>query len=308
MKWMKLILPLPIVFFCSLLTAQTAPVKARLFTDSTHFFIGDKITLHAEVETPAQYPVKLNPKPPINFDTAAFELHGYGDWKTNAEQTRRQLDISLMVWDTGVYKISLAQPDISQQEIYSPFTNTDTISVTISNPVDADAMTAPQPIKDIIREDSRWEDFLPYLLPALTALVIGFIFWRAWKYYKQREKPTDAVAGNKTQRTPKSLALQQLAELKKKKYPQAGNTKHYYTELSDIVRTYIENEYKIPALENTTDELTKALNRKSILPANTKTLAGVLSVADLAKFAKVTPSVVECEKDAESVRAFVAGT
>ena len=307
MKWTKLILPLPIVFFCSLLMAQTVPLKLKLFTDSTHFFIGDKIMLHAEVEIPAQYPVKLNPKPRINFDTAAIELQGYGDWKTNAEQTRRQLDISLMVWDTGMYKISLAQPDISTEDNYSAFTNSDTVAVTISNPADADGMSAPQPIKDIIREGSRWEDFLPYILPALTAIIIGFIFWRAWKYYKQKEVLA-AVVVNKIQRSPKALALQQITELKKKEYHQIGNTKQYYTELSNIVRSFLENEYKIPALEKTTDELVNALKRKSILPSKINTLAGVLSIADLAKFAKVKPPVGECEKHMESVRVFITGT
>ena len=296
-----------LIFFCSDCPAQTESVKAHIFLDSTNFLVGDKIYLHITVETDGKQELQLPPKPKINFDTAAFEIQNYTDW--NANNNIYNLNIVLFAWDSGEYKLSLAPFNItvSDNKLSETIFPKDTLTIKILNPKDLESMTAPQPIKDIIREDSRWEDYLPYALPALTAILIGFIFWRLWKYYKQKEKPVAAVAVNKTQHTPKVWALQQLANLKKKEYPQTGSIKQYYIELSEIVRTYIENEYKIPALEKTTNELIKALNRKSILPANTKTLGSVLNVADLAKFAQVTPSTAECEQHGESIKAFVTG-
>ena len=55
-------------------------------------------------------------------------------------------------------------------------------------------------------------------------------------------------------------ALQRLKELDERHLLEQKKVKIYYTELTDIVRTYIEKDIHIPALESTTTELIETIN------------------------------------------------
>ena len=49
--------------------------------------------------------------------------------------------------------------------------------------------------------------------------------------------------------------MQRLKDLDSKELLKQDKIKLYYVELTDIVRTFIERDMNIPALESTTDEL-----------------------------------------------------
>ena len=76
----------------------------------------------------------------------------------------------------------------------------------------------------------------------------------------------------------------------------------YYSELTEIVRGYIERELKVPALENTTDEVLAMIkdfkNADSIETSKEtiKKLKDLLQEADLVKFAKSKPLAIEIEE------------
>jgi uncharacterized protein YukJ len=97
------------------------------------------------------------------------------------------------------------------------------------------------------------------------------------------------------------MAMQRLGQLDEKQLWQQDKIKPYYIELTDIVRTYIERELRIPALESTTDELIETILdfnkiKKFDLPKETvKNLKKLLQEADLVKFAKHRPLSNEIE-------------
>jgi hypothetical protein len=88
---------------------------------------------------------------------------------------------------------------------------------------------------------------------------------------------------------------------------QKGEVKSYYSELTDIARTYIEEEINIPAMESTTSELivnlrNTAKQKKLKLSQETlQNLEKVLKQADLVKFAKVKPLDYEIEEDKKRI-------
>jgi len=67
--------------------------------------------------------------------------------------------------------------------------------------------------------------------------------------------------------------------------------KEYYTRLTDIIRIYIEERFNVPAMEQTTFEiLSDFRENKTLLDDNSyKGLKDILELADLVKFAKLTP-------------------
>jgi len=85
-------------------------------------------------------------------------------------------------------------------------------------------------------------------------------------------------------------ALRALDELKAKKLWQAEKVKLYYTELTEILRAYIEDRFSMSTFEQTSHELLESLKHSGKLEKELlNTLKLVLGYADLAKFAKYNP-------------------
>lgn len=161
-------------------------------------------------------------------------------------------------------------------------------------------------IKNIRKEPIVFDDYKHYILWGVIALaLIVAIIW----YLKSRKKE-DIEPEVIITKTPLEQALDSLAELDKKLLWQNNEVKKFYSELTEIVRAYIERELQIPALEQTTDELISALsdfNDAETIDTNKGTIAklrALLQEADLVKFAKSKPLASEIEedrKDAEDV-------
>ena len=89
-----------------------------------------------------------------------------------------------------------------------------------------------------------------------------------------------------------ATALDDLEKLKTEKKWQSGKIKDYYSDISDIIRTYIEDGLSTPAMEMLTKDIIHTLKNKNI---NTENLNSLLNTADLAKYAKSKPSSNENE-------------
>jgi predicted RNA binding protein with dsRBD fold (UPF0201 family) len=98
-----------------------------------------------------------------------------------------------------------------------------------------------------------------------------------------------------------------LNTLEKKELWQHGEIKEYYSELTNIVRNYIEEAIEIPAMESTTYELIEglkiaSLRKKMKLSQETiENLFVVLKQADLVKFAKSKPLDYEITEDRKKI-------
>jgi hypothetical protein len=87
------------------------------------------------------------------------------------------------------------------------------------------------------------------------------------------------------------VALRELDRIKDEKLWQKDKTKQYYSEVTDVIRTYIEDRFEIRAMEQTTDEIMTSFRyRRDLLNEKSMgNLSQILSLADLVKFAKYHP-------------------
>jgi hypothetical protein len=163
------------------------------------------------------------------------------------------------------------------------------------------------PIKAIQREPLVYDDFKPYIIWVVLTLILIAIFIY---YFIFRKKPIVEQEELHVPIPPYDEAIEKLQKLDNKLLWQNNQIKKYYSELTEIIRDFIEKELKIPALEITTQELIEALSNldKSetfqIDKETTRKLNSLLSEADLVKFAKSTPLSHEIEddrKDAENI-------
>jgi hypothetical protein len=88
---------------------------------------------------------------------------------------------------------------------------------------------------------------------------------------------------------PHQVALQKLTILEQKQLWKHGGVEQFYAELSLIMREYLENRFRIPALESTTREILPLLQNTGF-PENLKNvLREILHESDMTKFAKHPP-------------------
>ena len=194
----------------------------------------------------------------------------------------------LTSFDSGQYTIPKQQVLINNKSFF-----TDSLLVSVAT-VKVDTLKQQMfPIKAIKSEPKTFDDYKPLLWWVLLILVL--IAVALYFIFRKKEKKEEVVVFV----APIQEALQRLKELDEKQLLQQNKIKIYYSELTDIVRTYIEKDIYIPALESTTNELIETIidfNESSELGISKETiqqLKEVLQSADMVKFAKSQPIVEE---------------
>jgi hypothetical protein len=100
-----------------------------------------------------------------------------------------------------------------------------------------------------------------------------------------------------------------LDKIKQEKAWQHNRTKEYHTELSEVIREYIESTYEIPGLEMTSEEIFVNLNHLRFESKSAYIcLQQILKLADLVKFAKWNPTPDEHELSLHNAYVFVNET
>ncbi|WP_435414228.1 BatD family protein [Polaribacter aestuariivivens] len=207
-------------------------------------------------------------------------------------------------FDSGAFYIPQQQIFIKNQAYL-----TDSLLVNVATVAIDTTKVKKFPIKSIKKEPYTFDDFKIYLYILLAALaIIGF--WIYWFVIRKRKEEEDGP----TYRTlpPYEEAIYRLNELDEKLLWQNNKVKEYYSELTEIVRGYIERELKVPALENTTDEVLEMLRnfkQADTIQTSQETLdklRSLLREADLVKFAKSKPLALEIEEDRKDAQEIVS--
>jgi hypothetical protein len=273
-----------LLFISTISFAQKPMVKAEI--DTTSIRIGEQFQLKISVaETQNVIIPKIQLKGLEIIDSTRIDT-------IKNSLIRRYI---LTGFDSGAFYIPQQQIFVKNQAFL-----TDSLLINIAT-IAIDTLKVKKfPIKSIKKEPYTFDDFRIYIYLILAILaIIGF--WIYWFVIRKRKEIEDAP----TYRTlpPFEEAILRLNELDEKLLWQNNKVKEYYSELTKIVRGYIERELKVPALENTTDELLamikdfKNLDSIETSKETIKKLKDLLQEADLVKFAKSKPLAIEIEDD-----------
>ena len=89
---------------------------------------------------------------------------------------------------------------------------------------------------------------------------------------------------------------------------QEGKIKLFHSQISEIIREYLEKRYGVNALENTTDEIMQSIRYHGISQDQTTKLNQILVLSDLVKFAKEQPLANENDMSLLNAIDFVKNT
>ncbi|NJM15029.1 MAG: hypothetical protein HC896_06305 [Bacteroidales bacterium] len=133
-----------------------------------------------------------------------------------------------------------------------------------------------------------WEEAWPWVAGGLaTVLVVA-----ALMYYLRRKNQNKPLLGPaKPVLPPHEIAFQSLEKLRAARLWQQNKVKQYYIELTEIIRLYIEQRFMVPALEQTSEEILESFRYRTnwLSPELQLKLKDMLTIADLVKFAKMSP-------------------
>ncbi|MCH7536089.1 MAG: hypothetical protein IH948_10195 [Bacteroidetes bacterium] len=168
-------------------------------------------------------------------------------------------------------------------------------------------------IKPIIDVPITWMEILKRLkgllirislgLLAIAILIISWLYFR--KKFRGDQAPIEVIIPTVA---PEVTALAELHKLKESKSWLEKTMKPYFSDLTNILRVYIEGIFHINAMEMTTDEILSCFDRIHINEESKTKLTYLLKLADGVKFAKQKPLVNECEICLDNAFDFVNDT
>lgn len=288
---------LNIIFIVSgIITLQAQEIKVNAKIDSIAIETGDQTWLNLSVEHGKDVVISF----PEIKDTIVKGIDvlraGSIDTQISNDKIIATQKLLITAFDDSIFRIPPFIFKYGNDSLYTESLLLSVASIQLDSveiaKIDTTQMLQVFDIKEPI--DTPWtfsefiERFYVHLLIILgvaivIALVVIFIVRRKKNkpFIKLPEKPKEPAH---------IIAFRELDELKAKKLWQEGKEKAYYSQLTEIIREYLENRFHIATFELTSHELLDSVKSKNLLANELfETLSQTLSIADLAKFAKFKP-------------------
>jgi len=290
----------------AILSAQDIRVNSWL--DTSRIYIGDQIYFNIEVEQTGSKEIRL----PFYRDTLinGIEILGLeGPDTLIKDENTSIINLKYLItsFDTGFYEIDPVFVErIDEKGVkrdYSDYTHLEVIRVDI----------APKDSSDVIfdilaprRAPLTAMEVIPWLLLVLVVSAMSYFIVR---YFRSKTKVVTEEVSILPTEPFHIIALRDIDKLEREKLWEKSKHKLYYSKLTEILRTYIDRQYKIKCMEMTSREILSEL-----LAAGFKTdplydkLKSVLQIADLSKFAKFKATEEDNLNALLNARIFVTGT
>nr|WP_299386600.1 BatD family protein [Allomuricauda sp.] len=293
---------LVLMLFPILTMAQTeSKVTAQI--DTAGIKIGEQIQYTITVETDTLNVVHF-PEGQTFSPLETVEAIMKDTVRDNSRMIVQQV-YALTQFDSGSYTIPPQRVAINEQPFF-----TDSFNIKVADVVVDTTKQKMYDIKPLIEVDRSYAKIWMAILWILLALGIigGLVYWFFLRKKPLTEEEKEALL------PPYDRALLELKKLENSRYLIQDEYKKYYSELTDIVRSYLEEDVNVSALESTTAqlitklELLKDAGELNLDDETIRQFQKILQTADLVKFAKSKPSTSVAEEDRKLVEQIVVRT
>ncbi|WP_394706761.1 BatD family protein [uncultured Bacteroides sp.] len=161
------------------------------------------------------------------------------------------------------------------------------------------------PQKGVMNPPFVWSDWVGTIF--LSILGIPLMFLIVYLIIRFRDnKPIIRHIKIEPKIPPHQQAMKEIERIKTEKIWQKGHSKEYYTELTDTLRTYIQDRFGFSAMEMTSSEIIEKL--MDVEAKDINDLKFLFQTADLVKFAKHDPMMNENDSNLLNAISFINET
>lgn len=280
-------------------------IEVKSIVDTSHITIGDRITYTLSIDHVDTMRVE---KPGEGVHLGQFEIKDYKIYDPVRQEGRilEKFEYVISVFDTGTFVIPPFPVAYFPNDSLGDYKLIEASAITIY--VESVIQDEERQLRDIKPPiDIPYDYFL--LLSVISSIVlIGALVYLGYRLYLKRKETGYFIKTPEPQRPAHEVALESLEELLKKDLLSDGLIKEFYSDISEIIRRYIEGRYFIPALEETSREILIELNGQDISEEMLLKAKESLELSDLVKFAKYKPSDEENQNVVSWTKEFVEGT
>lgn len=301
MNCLKKIAFLGIVLLCRVVVAAQGVVAT---SDSTILLIGEQTDIHfAVMQQPGSIVV-----PPVFSDTIMTGLEILGQRTDTISQANGNLQVTysytVTAFDSALLFIPPYKFIIDGDSVWSNSLALKIVTVPV------DTTKSMYDIRPVAIPPFDYYTLLIVICIVVGILLLGFVGWLLYKRYLKKhaskeEKPQLDVPV----RPADEVALEALQQMRCERIWQRGQGKEFQTQLTDVLRTYIERRFGIATMECTSTEILENLIvLQHEQPQEYAKLHRILQMADLVKFAKLVPLPEVHEHALTQSEAFVRAT
>ena len=303
---MKTIYIVLFLFLGMLFSVQAQRVSVQATVQPSEILIGERALINLQVIAPKETEILF----PVYQDSIVngLEVLSMGNSDTTIVDNVRTINVKYLVtsFDSTLYYIPSMPISDGVDTIYS---NSFGLKVTAPELKDStlaylERMKAGETdsidfnelqlndIKPIQKAPFSWKDLLSLLwIPLIILVLLAIIGAIIYLIIKKNKKgyfftPPPLLPAH-------VRAMKSLDKIKEEKIWQQERYKEFYTQLTDVLRRYINERFGINSLEMTSREILSIIRTKAEEDSVYNNLKQVLSVADLVKFAKYKPFIDE---------------
>lgn len=290
---MKKICSLILILFPLWMMANDS-IQGKATIYGTDLYIGEKLYLEVEVMAPKSVDLQLPEKAP---EIKGLEAFG------NPGPTEQIDHVHSNIYKKRYPYIAFDSVAGSTGEIPIPYTEQDKQKTLTIQGVSFQVQRIPIDTTDALRaaygpmgavSHTDWNAFIWIAIVALAlGGVIAFFQWR--KNRKKLSIPLDA--------DPREWALEQL-KLLETQIP-FTRQKDAWSQLTDIVRLYMERSWEVPAPYFSTGEVLGAIASKEAYSSQVAQVSDVLEISDQIKFARKTSTEEEQKQAIQTAREII---
>lgn len=290
---MKKVISILVLIYLALPGVSGQEVTVKSAFDTSRIYLGDQINYTITVEKPVSFMLLI----PVFKDTLFKKieiLRGPSSDTSILKDGRIRITQKYLVtsFDSGFYQVPPVYAELRTEStikrFYSDYSPLEVLRVKITPPDTASK------IFDIVapyKAPLTPGEILPWLL---LAVVVAAAAWYLWRLIRKLRRPKEIAEEEVYPDPAHIIAFRELEILKEEQLWQKGEIKIYYTRLSEILRQYLENRFRISSLELTTVETLNELLEAGLKEDESfRKLRTVLTGADLVKFAKYKPEPPE---------------
>lgn len=287
--------PMHLILVCFVSSLSLCAQEISNTVDTTNIRIGEQIIYKINIKTDSLGIIRF----PESKDFLPFEVINESKLDTNSLDKKYIISkqFALTHFDSGVFYIPAPKIQFLNREV-----RLDSFRIKINSVVIDTTKQGLYGIKPIMKSKTQ-VDFLYWLYVILAlSLIAFFIYYRnqIFSFFKIHKLEVEYF-------TPYEKAIKELSEIKKLRYDSNIDVKNYYSNLTFVVRNFLNQKIINNALECTTKELIIRLNllksskKYNLSNPTIKNIDNIFSRADLVKFAKYEPDYKTALNDLESL-------